>query len=180
MLSNTDDRYGLPAVALHWIMAALIFGLFGLGLWMADLPKNDFRVSMFGLHKSLGALLLILLVVRVVWRIVNPTPRPVPGPAWQQNAAHWAHLALYGLMIAVPVAGWLMSSAAGRPVSLFGLFNLPTLIGPNHDLKETLEEVHGLLAWVMIGLVFVHAAAAVWHHRFLNDGVMARMVPFLR
>lgn len=180
MLRNTDDRYGLPAMALHWIMAALMIGLFAFGLWMDELPKNDFRVSMFGLHKSLGVLVLLLVAVRLAWRAVNPAPRPVAGPLWQQLAAHGAHLALYGLMIAIPLAGWLMSSAAGKPVSLFGLVTLPPLIGQDKPLKETFEEVHSALAFAMIGLVFIHAAAAVWHQRIRKDGVLARMLPLAR
>jgi cytochrome b561 len=179
MLRNSDDRYGALAISLHWIMALLIIGLFGFGLWMVDLPRNDFRVAMFGLHKSIGVLFMLLLVTRLIWRSINPTPKPIDGPAWQQAAAYWAHIALYGLMIAVPLTGWLMSDASGRGVSFFGLFSLPHLVAVDKPMKEFWEGTHEVLAKVMLGLAFIHAAAAIWHHRVKKDRTMVRMLPLL-
>lgn len=178
MLRNAEKRYGLPAMALHWVMAALMIGLFGLGLWMTELPRGDYRGSVFGLHKSLGVLVMLLFAVRLAWRAATPQPHPAPGPAWQQQAAHLAHWALYGLMIAIPLAGWLMSDTVGRPTSFFGLFTLPTLLGKNEPLHDRLEEAHKVLSFLMVALVAGHAAAAVWHQRIKKDGVLARMLPF--
>lgn len=174
MIGNSEDNYGLVTRLLHWAMALLMIGLFGVGLWMSGLPKSDFRGSVFGMHKSFGVLVATLVILRLAWRLRNPVPRP-EGTAWQQTLAAAMHWALYGAMIAIPVVGVLMSDTGGRPTSFFGLFSLPTLIGKNELLHDVLGGAHALLSWCMISLVAVHGAAALWHHFIAKDPVLARM-----
>lgn len=177
MIGNSSDRYGSVAQGLHWLVAALMLGLFAVGLWMGDLPKGDFKASVYGVHKALGVLILVLVTARLAWTAVNPRPTLADMPAWQRTATTLAHVALYLLMFAIPMTGWLMSDSAGRPTSFFGLFTLPTLIAKNEPLHDTLEEGHEILAFVMIGLVSLHVAAALWHHHVRRDTVLTRMLP---
>lgn len=176
MLRNTADRYGVPARLLHWTVALFIFGLFFMGLWMGELPRGDFKGEMYGLHKSLGVLVLVLIAARLMWRAGNPKPQPLSTTtAGQRELALWAHRLLYILMIAVPVIGVLLSQTGGRPVSLFGLFDLPTVVGKDEPVHEVLEGLHAILAFLLMGLVVLHAGAAAWHHLVLKDDVLRRM-----
>ncbi len=177
MLGNTEKEYGGVARGLHWVVAALIIVLFGVGIWMHELPRGEFKGAVYGMHKAFGMLVVLLVAARLAWRLGNVQPRQPDGPAWQHFAAHAAHWALYALMIAVPVMGWLMSDSGGHPTSFFGLFTFPTVIGKDEGLHEALEEVHEVLAFALIGLVVAHAAAAVWHHVVRRDDVLTRMLP---
>ncbi|MCB2099545.1 MAG: cytochrome b, partial [Rhodobacterales bacterium] len=142
-LRNTHDRFGLVAQALHWAMAGLIVVLVPLGVYMHELPLSPRKLELYGLHKSLGMTLLGLAVLRILWRLMDPPPPPVAGaPAWQNRAAGAVHLALYGLMVAMPLSGWIMSSAANFPVSVFGLFTAPNLVGPDKGLEDLAKGVH--------------------------------------
>lgn len=176
MLRNTEHGYGSAARLLHWSVALLIIGLFIMGLRMGDLPNGPDKMQMYGLHKSLGVLVIMLVAARLAWRAANPAPlAPSTTTAVQQALAQWAHRLLYILMIAVPVAGVLMSQTGGRPVSFFGLFELPTLMGKNEPLHEALEGAHAVMAFLMIAVVVIHAGAAIWHHFVLKDDVLRRM-----
>lgn len=174
MIGNSEDNYGLVARLLHWTMALLMIGLFGVGLWMTELPRGDFKGSVYGAHKAFGVLVGLLVVARLAWRLRNPVPRP-EGTPLQQTAAVAMHWALYAAMVAIPLVGWLMSDTGGRPTSFFGLFTLPTLLGKNEPLHEALEAAHAVLSWSMILLVAGHAGAALWHHLVCRDSVLARM-----
>jgi len=176
MLRNTEHGYGSAARLLHWSVALLIIGLFFMGLWMEELPKGDFKGQVYGLHKSVGVLVTLLVAARLAWRAGNPAPlAPNTTTAIQQALAVWAHRLLYVLMIAVPVAGVLMSQTAGRAVSFFGWFDLPTLMGKNEPLHEALQGAHALLAFLMMAVVVFHIGAAIWHHAVLKDDVLRRM-----
>lgn len=174
---NTPERYDGTAITLHWLMAALMIGLFGLGLVLEEFPKGDLRTQMFGLHKAFGTLALVLVVARLTWRLTHPAPTlPATMPRLETNLARLGHVALYALMIALPLSGIVMSQAGGREVSMFGLV-VPTLVQPNHDLKEACEEVHEILAWTLAMVVGGHLLAALRHHFMLKDDVLARMLP---
>lgn len=174
---NTSPRYDSLAMVLHWLMALMLVGLFVLGLVLEDLPKGDLRAQMFGIHKAFGALVLILAVARLAWRFTHPAPTlPDSMPAREVTLARLGHVALYALMLAVPLSGIVMSQAGDREVSMFGLV-LPTLVQPNHDLKEVFEEVHGFLAWSLGVVVAGHVLATLRHRFLLKDDVLARMLP---
>jgi cytochrome b561 len=180
-LANTPLRYGLVAIVLHWAMAGLLAVMLALGFYMVSLPDVGFdqvKITLILVHKSLGVLALVLLLLRLAWRVGNVLPRLVAGMAdWQQVAARFVHLAFYGVVLALPFTGWLMSSAGGYPVPVFGLFELPDLIPPNDARFHFFIALHGALAYVLLGLVVVHTAAALWHWLLLRDGTLERMWP---
>ncbi|NFV78972.1 cytochrome b [Magnetospirillum aberrantis] len=174
---SSSSRYDPVAKSLHWLMAALIIGLWGVGLGMEELPKGDLRSQIIGLHKALGVVVLALVVVRLAWRATHSAPTlPATMPAWEQLGAKLGHLALYGLMIAIPAAGILMSQSAGRDVNVFGWI-LPTLVEKSDDLKEVFGEAHETLAWLLAVVLVVHVVAALRHHFMLKDDVLSRMLP---
>jgi cytochrome b561 len=162
---------------LHWAMAAMIISLLGVGMIMVDLPKGDFRASVFDIHKQLGVAVLLLALVRIVWRLRTGVPAlPASVTPRMAKMAAIAHLALYGLMLAMPISGILLSQAAGRSVHLLGI-SLPTILDKNAALKEVFEGGHEIMAWGLALLLALHVGAALYHHRWLKDEVLVRMLP---
>lgn len=177
-LKNTRTHWGGVSQALHWIVVALVLAMAWIGLTMGDLPNGPDKVRTFALHKSIGLTILALVVLRIGWRLHAGAPAPVAGtPRWQERIAALTHLGLYALLLAMPLSGWLMNSAAGFPLQWFGLFNLPALAGRDHDLHELAESVHEWLFWALATLALAHAAAAFYHHLFQRDATLARMLP---
>jgi cytochrome b561 len=175
LLKNTDERYGLVAIVLHWIMAILIIGLLALGLYMVRQPLSFEKLKLYGWHKEYGLLVLALVIVRISWRIMNKTPK-LNIPWWEIVAARTVHWAFYAFMFAMPITGWLMSSAAGLPVSFFGLFTLPDLIPANEDSRLFLTTIHEWLGYALIATVCGHMAAALKHHFINKDDILRRMI----
>ena len=169
MLTNSADRYGLVSRLLHWLMALLILAMIGIGAYMADLDKEDpLRTQLYTLHKEIGVTILVLAVLRILWILVSRPPvLPAALQRWEVILAKSTVGLLYLLMLATPMAGYLMTNTAGQPISYFGLFDLPALLGENHDLHETLEEVHEFLAFTILALVGLHALGAL-KHRFVD------------
>ncbi|WP_064697408.1 cytochrome b [Rhizobium aegyptiacum] len=178
-LRNDDGRYGAIAQGLHWLIAALVGALFAIGWFMTSLPPSPDTIKVFNLHKSIGVAVLALMLLRVGWRLLSPPP-PLPSSmSWiAQCAAKLCHLALYLLLFAQPLVGLLHSGAANFPVVVFGLFTLPALGVPDDALKQRLEDVHGLLAWITLVVIALHVGAALRHHLLLKDGVLRRMLPW--
>jgi cytochrome b561 len=179
--ANTPQRYGWIAIALHWAMAALLVGLLGLGIFMVGLPEIGYdreKITLILVHKALGMIALAAAVARLSWRLTNALPRFVAGlPPWQEVSALFVHLWLYALMFAVPLTGWLMSSAGGYPTPIFAWLDAPDLIGRNEHLFRTLIDVHRWLAYAFAGLVVLHTAAALRHHLVRKDHTLRRMLP---
>lgn len=177
-LKNTADRWGGISQLLHWTVAILILVMAYLGLTMGDLPNGPDKIKTYALHKSIGITILALVALRLLWRLYAGTPRPVPGsPRWQERIAALTHAAIYLLLFAIPLSGWVLNSAAGFPLRWFGLVNLPHIVGESHDLHELAEEAHELMFWVLALLVVAHAGAAFYHHIFQRDATLARMLP---
>lgn len=171
-------RYTRTAMLLHWLIAALILGLFGLGLYMADLPLSPQKLKLYSYHKWAGITVLTLALVRVLWRLTHqPPPLPASQPRWQQLAAHAGHGLLYVLIFAAPLSGWLMSSALGFPVVWFGVLPLPDLVAKDKDLGELLKLVHAYLNYGFLAIVIGHALAAIKHQWLDRDGTLSRMLP---
>ncbi|WP_374404753.1 cytochrome b [Niveibacterium sp.] len=180
-MTTAPTQYTRTAIALHWLIALLIFIAFPVGLYMVDLPLSPQKLKIISWHKWAGITVLALVLVRILWRATHRPPAlPDSMSGIEKLAAHGAHHLLYLLMIAVPMAGWLMSSAKGFPVVWFGVLPLPDLIGKSESLAEFFEEAHEILAWLMVLIVVAHAAAAVKHHFVARDGILARMLPFLK
>jgi cytochrome b561 len=141
------------------------------------LPVGLDRLVMMSRHKSVGITILGLAAIRIAWRWLDPPPPEPPMPRWQLVAARLNHWALYGLLFALPLTGWLMSSAANRPASWFGFFQLPDLVAPDAGLQEILEEAHELLVNVLFALAGLHVAAALKHQFVDRNGLLLRMLP---
>ena len=183
-LRNTSERFGAPAIALHWAMALLLVGLLASGLIMARMPDVGFdtrKIVLILYHKEFGMLALALALLRLAWRVGNVLPSLVEAmPRWQQVSARLVHLCFYALMFALPVSGWLMSSAGGFPVSFLGLFELPDLIAPSDYRFRALIAIHQWLGYALLALTLVHAAAALGHHFLFRDETLQKMLPGAR
>ncbi|TRZ91426.1 MAG: cytochrome b [Rhodocyclaceae bacterium] len=178
---TVGTSYSVMAIALHWLIAIAIFGSFAVGLYMADLPLSPQKLKLYSWHKWAGVTIFLFVLVRLGWRLSHRPPEPPAGmPAWQGKVAGATHVLLYVLMIAIPLSGWLMSSAKGFQTVWFGVLPLPDLLAKNEGLGKLLEEVHELLNWSMAALVVAHLGAALKHHFMDRDDVLTRMLPFLR
>lgn len=173
------QRYSLPAIVLHWLIAVLIIGAFALGLIMTDIPGfSPTKLKYFSWHKWAGVTVLALGALRLLWRLANQPPAyPASMTSFQQSAAHSLHLVLYVLMFAVPISGYFYTLAAGVPVVYFGVIPLPVLIDADPVLKPILKGVHYWLTMTMAALVVAHTAAALKHAVIDRDGVLRRMLP---
>lgn len=178
---NNQNRYHTLMIALHWLTVLLLVAVYALIELREMYPKgSEPREMMKMWHFMLGLSVLGVTVVRLVARCLIPVPAitPVP-PVWQLMLARLVHLALYSFLVVMPVLGWLVLSAAGKPIPFFGL-ELPALMDVNKELAGQIKEVHetiGTLGYFLIGL---HAAAAIFHHHFMRDDTLLRMLPFLR
>jgi cytochrome b561 len=185
--SNTEIRYGNVAMTLHWLIALLAIGNLCSGLLFAELMSHDnpYRFGIIQIHKSVGLTILVLSLIRLAWRLVNPVP-PLPtemSPALK-FVARLTHYLFYFLIIAIPLAGWLLVSASptGIPTMWFGLFqwpNLPFFNGltrPQHmQYVHTFAAAHSYMAFLTIALVLLHVGAALYHQFFRHDNVLRRM-----
>jgi len=181
LIRNTHERWGAVAKTLHWLLALAIFVMMGLGLLMVDYSDLQTRFQMYFYHKSLGILILVLVALRLVWRLFNPTPRlPDSVPTHERWLAHAGHAALYLLMLALPLSGWVISSSSGFGLQVFGLVKLPEIVESNKELQTLAETVHYWLFWALVALVVVHVAAALKHHLISRDNVLRRMLPGVR
>jgi len=177
-MKNTAERWGPISQLLHWTIALLIAAIAVLGLVMVEMANTPDKIALYSLHKSLGLSLLVLLLARIGWRLYAGAPRPLPGtPHWQHRIATATHVAMYVLMFAMPLTGWLFNSAAGYPLQWFGLFNLPDLAGFDRALRDRADWLHEAGFWLLLALVIVHAAAAFYHHLFQQDATLTRMLP---
>jgi len=173
-----SQRYTGTAIALHWLMAVLLATTFCVGLYMADLPLSPWKLKVFSWHKWAGVTAFLLAIARLAWRVSHQPPAlPIAMPNWQQRAARWGHGLLYLLMFALPISGWLMSSAKGFPTVYFGVLPVPDLVPKNKELGDLLLDVHQALAWTLAGVVAGHAGVALMHHFFDHDDVLVRMLP---
>lgn len=172
----TAVRYNTPAIALHWLTALFVIAAFVLA-WVAEDADKPLRGQLMMLHKSMGLTVLGLTVLRLLNHLVNGRPAPVVATPAQATAARLTHASMHLLLIGLPLAGWMMSNAKGRVVTWFNVVALPTLLSASESLGEFLEETHELGATVMLGLIGLHASAALWHHHKLGDDTLRRMLP---
>lgn len=174
------ERYNRVAITLHWITAAAIVINLVLGLSMVQMPISARKLHFYLWHKSTGTTIFLLTSLRVAWRALRPHPAPVPMPRWQQRAASVSHIGLYLLLFAVPLSGWLYSSATGVQVLYLGLVPLPDLVPRDKALAETLRLVHVGANLLLGAAIVIHVAAALKHHFVDKDGALVRMLPARR
>ncbi|GAB2670950.1 cytochrome b [Arenimonas aestuarii] len=177
---NTTERWGWVSISIHWLTLLMVLSLVVVGLIMQELANSPTKIEVYALHKSFGLTVLALTVLRLLWRLVAGAPAPVAGMArWQQLAAQASHAALYVILLAMPLSGWLYNSASGFPLKWFGLFSLPKLSGYDPDVKAFALGMHEWLFIALAIIVTVHAAAALKHHYFDRDATLSRMLPGL-
>lgn len=185
-MSTDTNRYNGVAMALHWLMAFFIISLLIIGKVMVDLPKDDpDKFALYQSHKSVGLTILVLTVLRIIWRVMHKSPTlPAHMPRWEQIAAKSTQGILYLMMIAIPLSGWAIAStsSSGIPTLWFGLFEVPMLpcLSGDHDAHEIAEETHELLGNITILLLILHVVAALKHHFWDKDDVLKSMIPFMR
>ncbi len=172
--------YRWPLVSLHWATLLLIAAAFAIGSVLDDMALSPLKLKLFSWHKWLGMLVLILLPLRVALRLSDRLDHAAGLLRWEAKASAAVHGLLYLAMLVVPILGWLASSASGFQVVLFGVLPLPDLVGKDKALAELLKDIHGDAVYGLLGLVALHAAAALYHQHIRHDGVLARMVPRLR
>jgi len=179
MLLSSTSRWGAIAKIFHWSMAIGLVGMLLAGYFMTDLPNSRFKIDVYSLHKSTGLTLLALLVFRLLWRWLDPTPLlPAHTPRWQRLLAKASHGLLYLLMLAMPLSGWLYNSAANFPLRWFGTIRIPALSGPDRELKHLAGDLHEAFAIALAILLCVHVAAALKHHFIDRDSILKRMLPW--
>ena len=177
-LRNSSSRYGLVSVLLHWLVALSVFGLFGLGFWMVGLDyySNWYRRAP-DLHKSIGLLLFAVMLLRLLWRVISPAPAALAShDRLTRRASKLGHGLLYIGLFAVMISGYLISTADGRPISVFGLFEVPATLTSIPDQADLAGLVHEYLAWGLVIFAGIHGLAALKHHFIDRDSTLTRML----
>jgi cytochrome b561 len=176
---SSAGRYGVVAQTFHWIIAALVVMQFVLANMADDLPIGVHKLALLARHKSFGMTVLVLAIVRLLWRLRNPPPQLPDGMApAERMLARATHAAFYVLLFAIPLTGWMMSSAKNYSVSWFGVFTWPNLIGKNETAFELLRSTHHVLGYILFSIAILHVLAALKHHFWNKDDVLVRMLPF--
>lgn len=177
-LRNSSRRYGIISISLHWIFAIAVYAMFGLGLWMVTLSYYDgWYHQAPELHKSIGVLLMMGLVIRVIWRHISPPPAaPKTHSIFTRISAVAAHITLYALLFALLISGYLISTAEGKPISVFGIFDVPATLADAGSQADIAGVIHLWLAWSVVILSVLHGLAALKHHFIDKDDTLKRML----
>lgn len=174
-MTSQTASYSAPARLLHWLMAALILIMLFIGVVMVSISSAE-RQTLIAMHKTIGVLIFALGIARLTLRFVSPPPTaPADEPRWRKRIAEATHIAFYALMIAMPLFGWAMQSAAGYPVAIFGGLHLPTIVPQNGELHAVLRAAHRIGAYVLYGLFLLHLSATLFHTFVIEDGALRRM-----
>jgi cytochrome b561 len=175
---NTADRYGMLSITMHWLMLALLVAVYACILLHEEFPRgSETRAALTTWHFMLGLSVFALVVARLAIRLAGPTPAVEPPiPTWQHHLASLMHVALYLFLLAMPLLGWLILSTAGKPIPFFGL-ELPALWTEHKALSRSVKDIHETIAEIGYWLVGLHAAAALFHHYYVRDNTLLRMLP---
>ncbi|WP_338562826.1 cytochrome b [Erwinia sp. E_sp_B01_3] len=178
LLKNTPTHFGQISILLHWLVALCVYGMFGLGLWMVTLGYYDsWYHPAPELHKSIGITLFAVMILRVIWRFVSPPPRPLSSysPLIRYSAV-MVHLLLYGILFAIFISGYLISTADGKPIEVFGLVSVPATLEGFGEQADLAGDIHLWLAWTVVVLSVLHGLAALKHHFIDRDITLKRML----
>lgn len=178
MFKNTENGYGLIAISVHWLVAIVIIGMFALGLWMVGLDYySEWYKTGPNIHRSTGVLLALVMVFRFTFKLLNATPKALPGSKpWEHRIAVTVHRLFYFLFLLITIAGYLISTADGRPVDVFGWFEIPATITFIENQEDIAGDFHYYLALSLIILASIHGLAALKHHFIDKDATLIRML----
>jgi cytochrome b561 len=177
-MSTMAPRYSAPAIALHWLVAALILANLSLGLYTVDMPLSPTKLRNFSYHKWIGVTVFLLAAARLLWRLGHTPPQlPAAMAPWERRTAQLTHALLYFLFFAAPLTGWLFSSAAGFQTVYLGMLPIPDLLSKDKALADALKLAHKSINYTMAAVIVLHAAAALKHHFVDKDDVLRRMLP---
>ena len=172
------DNYPGTSKLLHWLVAACVLTTAPVAIAMTRVSKGPIQDILYNFHKSLGVLILILMILRIINRLAVGALTAAPEiEPWQQTVSSVVHTSFYVLLIAMPIVGYIANSAYGAPLSFFGLFELPQLVSKNEALATQLFTIHRWVGWLVILLVLIHVSAALYHHLIRGDSVLKRMLP---
>lgn len=178
MLKNTSNSFGSVAKVFHWLMALMIIGMFIVGFVMSSMPSSSMKFALYGMHKATGFVLFILVVLRLSWRFINPVPRlPTSLHSVHYKLAKLSPLALYIMIFLMTLSGYIMSNAAGYPISVYGLFTVPNIIPKSPNLSKIASTIHVYSAFLFIAILTLHVSAALYHHFILKTNILLRMLP---
>jgi len=178
-LRNTTRSWGSVSKALHWLIVLLIINQWVIAERADSLPLGLAKLKALAWHKSFGLTILALAIIRLVWRWANPVPDlSTETRTWERRLANLSHVLLYALIFALPLTGWMMSSAKNFPVSWFNLFQVPDLVAPNETLFQRMRHLHHLLFGGLVAVAVLHVAGALKHHFIDHNDVLKRMLPF--
>ena len=179
-LTNTKVSYGRIAKIFHWLTAVLIFITLPLGLYMVWIAPGQLKFDLYQLHKSIGMTILLLVILRLGWRLSQPRPEsPATLKKWEKYLSQTVHIFLYGLLFLMPLTGWLMTSASQFPNKYFGLFDIPDLVGRDDSLFKRMQNAHEILGFIILGLIALHVGGAFKHYFIDRDQTFQRMLPAL-
>jgi len=175
---NTTTRYGLVSRTLHWLMALMFLGLFVTGLYMTSLNyMHPWYKTLFDMHKSFGVLFLQLLLLRLFWHFYNPRPAFAASlKTWEKFIAGVTHSLLYGLLLLIPLSGYVISTANGDAIEVFGWYEIPAILSKNSERGDIAGVIHLALAIITMGLVILHSLAALKHHFLDKDETLLKML----
>jgi cytochrome b561 len=172
-----ESGYGGVAKSLHWLIMLLLVVQFALAWTMPEIHRGTRPETLINLHLSVGTLILLMALLRLAWRVSHPVPLVTDNvPRWQHRSAQASHGLLYLLLLLMPLLGWANASARGWTIDFFGVAALPPLLPQNSPLGRELGDVHIWTSYVLLGLVGLHVAAALYHHFWLGDRVLRRML----
>jgi cytochrome b561 len=170
--------YSAFAKLLHWLVAICVLSTIPIAFWMSNTGPGPLQDNLYNLHKSLGVLILALMLLRIAYRLITGAPAPDPTLApWQRAVSSIMHTLLYVLLLAMPIVGWIANSAYGASTPFFGLIDLPPIVGKNEPLSERLFILHRWTGWVVAALAAMHIGAALQHRFIHRDGMLRRMLP---
>jgi cytochrome b561 len=172
---NNNQQWGWPGKVFHWVTALLILIQIPVGFFSKVMKLSPLKLDLFVWHKSIGFIILLLVISRMLWRINGSVPSAAADTAIRQTLARTSHGLLYALMLLLPISGWIISSAANIPISLFWLLELPAITGPDEALKGVAGTIHGTCVVLLLAVLTLHIGAALRHHFILRDNVLTRL-----
>jgi cytochrome b561 len=175
MILTDAPGYGIVAKLLHWLIFALLVVQYAIGSIMPHIGRKTVNEGWVSWHFSVGAAILFFIVLRLVWRLLNPVPQLPSLPPWERLVSGITHWALYLLVLAMTLLGWAATNSRGWDVNLFGLVTLPKLSPTGSEWGHQCGDIHNVLVYVLLGFIAIHVAGALYHYFVKHDQVVARM-----